>query len=265
MVSFCSTLRITLLSIGLPHSNTFSPVELPMHARDAAETPSLFASRRTRFAISVLVIGHLWAVVGRPFEFATQGPFGTSPSASMFFQPVRGYSQFAYLDHGYAFFAPEPGPSHFFQAALKPPQGERFERKFPDLSDQWPRLLYHRHFMLAEFLNDVYHPPGEPPAEIAADALAAAQWRQGRKRYEDIRDSILNHLRAEHPRCEVAIRRVEHRQPGLPEFLQDGTSIRDERLLQVLLDAAIDANALPGEEIPGPPESLMLPPAEPIR
>jgi hypothetical protein len=233
-----------------------------MQARDAAEPPSFFASRRARLAISVLVIGHLWAVIGRPLEFATQGPFGTSPSATTFF---RGYSQFAYLDHGYAFFAPEPGPSHFFQAAITPPQGERFERKFPDLSDQWPRLLYHRHFMLAEFLNDVYHPPGEPPAEIASDALATAQWRQGRKRYEDVRDSILNHLRSEHPRCEVAIRRVEHRQPGLPEFFQDGTSVRDERLLRVLFDTAIEANTLPPEGIPGPPESLMLPPAEPIR
>ena len=217
--------------------------------------PPLHADRRMRFGLSILLIGHLWAVIGRPLEFATLGPFGSSPSASTFFNPVRGYSQFAYLDHGYAFFAPDPGPSHYFQAAITDGEGKRSEHKFPDLDVQWPRLLYHRHFMLAEFFNDVYHPPGNPPPEIAANPIATADWVRGRKRFDDIRDSLLNHLRAKYPRCEVAVRRVEHRQPGLPEFFEGGFGTRDERLTRVLFDTI---DGLPIR----PPESLLAPPAE---
>ncbi|MGV3485482.1 MAG: hypothetical protein ACO1RT_13785 [Planctomycetaceae bacterium] len=230
----------------------------------AISPPSWFANRRVRFGISVLLIGHLWAVVGRPFEFATQGPFGSSPSASAFYAPIRGYSQFAYLDHGYAFFAPDPGPSHFIQAAITDSEGVRVEKKYPDLSQQWPRLLYHRHFMLAEFLNDVHHPPGDPPAEIAEDAAASAAWVRARRRYEDVRDSILNHLRYRYPRSEVAIRRMEHRQPGLPEFLQGEVGTRDESLLRVLFDTLDDLP--PQNPIPFnvPTETLSAPPAEPV-
>lgn len=229
----------------------------------SAEPPSsLFADRRVRFGLSVLLIGQLWAVMGRPLEFATQGPFGSSPSASAFYAPLRSYSQFAYLDHGYAFFAPDPGPSHLFQAAITQSDGVRVEEKFPDLTKQWPRLLYHRHFMLAEFLNDVHHPPGDPPPGIAEDPLAAAEWVRGRKRYEDVRDSILNHLRKEHPRCEVAIRRVEHRQPGLPEFIQDSIGTQDERLLRVLFDTLDGLPPRRDDTLGAPPETLSAPPAE---
>jgi hypothetical protein len=227
-----------------------------MPSNPAACRPPLLANRRLRFGLSILLIGHLWAVIGRPLEFATQGPFGTSPSISTFFAPVRGYSQFAYLDHGYAFFAPDPGPCHFFQAAVTDSAGKLTEYKFPELAAQWPRLLYHRHFMLAEFFNDVHHPPGKPPAEIAANALATADWVRGRKRFDDVRNSLLHHLRTVHPRCEVAIRRVEHRQPGLPEFFGGGFSTRDQRLMRVLFDT-VDGLPIP------PPETLAAPPAEP--
>ncbi len=216
----------------------------------------LLTDRRVRFGLSVLIIGHLWAVVGRPLEFATQGPFGTSPSVSTLYAPVRGYSQFAYVDHGYAFFAPDPGASHFFQAAVTDPDGKLTELKFPDLEVHKPRLLYHRHFMLAEFFNDVYHPPGNPPPDIAANSIATADWVRGRKRFSDVRDSLLHHLREIHPRCEVAVRRVEHRQPGIPEFFEGQIGTRDQRLMRVLFDTI---DGLPIR----PPETLSPPPAEP--
>lgn len=221
---------------------------------DSRQAP--FLSRRQRLCLSVLLIGHLWAVIGRPFEFATQGTFGTSPSVSTFYAPVRGYSQFAYMDHGYAFFAPDPGPSHFIQAAITDSNGGRMEAKFPDLADQWPRLLYHRHFMLAEFFNDVHHPPGSPPPEIAANAAATAEWVRGRKRFDDVRDSILHHLHTYHPRCEIAIRRVEHRQPGLPEFFDGGVGTRDPRLMTILLDTIDGMPPQETETLEVPTEAL---------
>lgn len=217
---------------------------------------------------SVLIIGHLWAVIGRPLEFATQGPFGASPSMTRFRDPVRGYSQFAYLDHGYAFFAPEPGPSHLIRATITPPSGTDatttgtdaaasspspvapLVRNYPDLNDQWPRLLYHRHFMLAEFLNDIYHPPGEPPQEIARNPVAIREWIQARRRYETVRDSILNRLQTAYPQATVAIDRLEHRQPGLPEFMEDNVPLDAPQLYFVLPDAL---PPLPLEPLPPAP------------
>lgn len=184
-------------------------------------------------------------MVGRPIEFATDGPFGASPSATLFRAPTRAYSQLAYLDHGYAFFAPDPGPSHLIRATITPADGEPIRRYYPDLQDQRPRLLYHRHFMLAEFLNDVYHPPGDPPQEVAEDAEAALRWRLARNRYEAVRDSILNRLRTRYPDSEVTISRVEHRQPGLPEYLEDQMPLDDPQLYRVLPDRAETGGADP--------------------
>jgi hypothetical protein len=205
----------------------------------AAQTPldpKLATSRRFRIVASVLIIGHVWAIVGRPIEFATQGPFGTSPSATLFRNPVRAYSEFTYLDHGYAFFAPDPGPSHLIAATVKAKDGKTTELRYPDLRDQRPRLMYHRHFMLSEFLNNIYHPPGEPPQTIANNPIAARQWRMARRRYESVRDSITDCLRKQHPECDIVIERLEHRQPGLPEFFQENVPLDDARLVTVLLD-----------------------------
>ena len=185
----------------------------------------------------MLVIGHLWAVISRPIEFATLGPFGASPSATLFRAPVRGYSQFAYLDHGYAFFAPDPGPSHLIEAEIVGPDQQRKTARYPDLGDQSPRLLYHRHFMLAEFLNDVYHPPGDPPRAIAEDPAALRGWHQSRRRYESVRDSILNRLETRYPDSQIAIQRLQHRPPGLPEFIEQKIPLNDPGLYRILHDS----------------------------
>jgi hypothetical protein len=196
-------------------------------------------------------------------------------------RPVRGYGEFMYLDHGYAFFAPEPGPSHLIRATVVPPGGQSLEqgseqgseqgaaqkeaapsvegdagvvRFFPDRVDQWPRLLYHRHFMLAEFLNTVYHPPGEPPLEIRNDAVASRDWRMSRARYEAVRDSIVRCLNKKYPGMGVTVDRIEHRQPGLPEFMRDGVKLDAPQLYLVLEDVAPQ----PSAPEPGTAETLPL-------
>lgn len=192
----------------------------------------------------MVVVAHLWAVISRPLEFATLGPFGASPSAALFRAPARPYSQFTYLDHGYAFFAPDPGPSHLIEAELTAADGTKTQLRYPDRQAQWPRLLYHRHFMLSEFLNDLYHPPGEPPPQIAADPQALQAWRQSRRRYEAVRDSIIAHLQQRYPEHQISIRRLEHRPPGLPEFMQDNIPLNDPQLYRPLEDVIDDAPEL---------------------
>jgi hypothetical protein len=226
---------------------------------ETSHQASVKTSRRFRIFASVLIIGHLWAVVGRPIEFATQGPFGTSPSATMLRSPVRAYSQFAYLDHGYAFFAPDPGPSHLIAATVTAPDGNTRELRYPDHGDQWPRLLYHRHFMLSEFLNNIYHPPGEPPVEIANNPNAARQWRMARRRYESVRDSIIDCVKKRYPDCVVSIERLEHRQPGLPEFFEQNVALDDDRLVVILADELESLGPEVGQDGP-----VVNPPAPPI-
>ncbi|NIO41435.1 MAG: hypothetical protein GTO41_15415, partial [Burkholderiales bacterium] len=55
-----------------------------------------------------------------------------------------------FLDHGYRFFAPEPGPGHLVRYEVTTSDGAGAAGQFPDRDRIWPRLLYHRWFMLSE-------------------------------------------------------------------------------------------------------------------
>ena len=190
---------------------------------------------RWRFLVSVLIIGHLWALLGRPIEFATQGPTGTSPAAMAFYAPVRGYSEFTYLNHGYAFFAPDPGPSHLIRATLVDESGQREVLLYPDLRQQWPRLLYHRHFMLTEFLHNTFQPP-RPAGELDLDPQVAQRWQSDRQRYEAIRQGYVEHLQARFGVPRVELKRVEHQLVGLPEYLAGQRQLDAPELYIELVD-----------------------------
>ncbi|WP_345688735.1 hypothetical protein [Novipirellula caenicola] len=197
-------------------------------------------SKRTRWIVSILVSAHLIALVLPPLAFQTRGAMGDSPSVQTLMALVRDYTQFLYIDRGYAFFAPDPGPSHLIQAAITDASGEVEEKMIPSLDDQWPRLLYHRHFMLAEYLSSIYQPPN-PPEEIAKlDPVGAQLWEQSRARYEYVRQSIVDHLQHKNNGQRVVIRRLEHALPGFIELANDPIPLNDPRLYRVLRDQAID-------------------------
>ncbi len=184
---------------------------------------------------------HLWAVASPPLAFQTRGPLGGSPSVATLAAPVRGYGEFLYLNRGYAFFAPDPGPSHLIQAAYTDTTGKVDEELFPDRTRQWPRLLYHRHFMLTEFLHEIYQPPGPPPQLREVDANAARAWSAARGRYESVRQSYVNHLKSIHGESrDVAIRRIEHRIPSFVELMARPTPLSDPSLYGVLADVPIE-------------------------
>jgi hypothetical protein len=65
--------------------------------------------------------------------------------------PAQWYLDVLYLNHGYHFFAPNPGDGHLIYFDLFDAQGNAIKQgKFPDWDLYRPRLWYHRHFMLAE-------------------------------------------------------------------------------------------------------------------
>ena len=138
----------------------------------------LVRSKPARIFCSLVVVVHLLAVFAAPFS----GP----PPASMFarvlgdfFQP---YLRGMYLSHGYRFFAPDPGPSHLVRYEVDTKTGGTIEGKFPDLEQQWPRLLYHRYFMLSETLYSLES--ARIPPEIFADQQAFLQREIDRYRQE---------------------------------------------------------------------------------
>jgi hypothetical protein len=124
-----------------------------------------------RTLVSLLVILHLTAVFSAPWDLATgdalppgyvpaSGQAQLPPPTSTAWQTplvprtlrsfFRHYLNLFYLNHGYEFFAPDPSGTHVIGYRVTQPNGATVEGRFPDLKEQWPRLLYHRHMMLAE-------------------------------------------------------------------------------------------------------------------
>ena len=201
-----------------------------------ASTATPAGSPWVRRLTSVAVVFHLTAVFGPPLAFQTRGPVGDSPSVQTIVSPVRAYSEFLYLDRGYAFFAPDPGPSHLIRVVQTDASGEVAESLIPDRHDQWPRLMYHRHFMLTEFLNEIYEPPisAASAAEIPAQELAVR--RRARDRYVSVRQSYLDHLRRAEQDESLTFEQVEHVMLGFTEMIDDPIALDDRRLYFVMQD-----------------------------
>jgi hypothetical protein len=186
-----------------------------------------------RIGLSALLLIHLLAVFLPPFQFACRvGNGSSSPVADEMVSWFRPYIAALYLDHGYFFFAPNPGPTHLVDYKVEFADGrEPVTGRFPDLAQHQPRLKYHRHFMIAEALNNQYEPP-TPPPEPSPPALNAQQtdrekkifaqrkevhqlalteWQHRRKQYEAMTKSLEEHLVKTHGGTKATITRVEHR------------------------------------------------------
>ncbi len=124
-----------------PHS-----IDSPTPAADAA-----FWSRRgVRITASVVLGLHLLAIVMAPLAMTP-----SSPLLIAMWRGFRPYLDAMYLNHGFHFFAPDPGPSHLIRYELEFADGSKSEGLFPNPQQHVPRLLYHRHFMLSEYANRI--------------------------------------------------------------------------------------------------------------
>jgi len=111
--------------------------------RATGVSPALGLPTWAKLLLSGLVTLHVAALVSGPLAFACNR--GASPAAAAvrnFFLPYTGAF---YLDQGYAFFAPEPGPNHLVDYKVEFNDGRAAVKgRFPDLATERPRLLYHR-------------------------------------------------------------------------------------------------------------------------
>jgi hypothetical protein len=196
-----------------------------------------------RAVVSLLIVGHLAAVAVAPMAFISRSGITASPLMERVAGFFRPYINAMYLNHGYAFFAPDPGPNHLIDYTVEFDDGRpAVKGRFPDLKSERPRLLYHRHFMLSEALNTRFAPPqfdpepSPPPLTASVEERerfvetkrryeqAKTRWQHARRQYEAMRKSVEDHLRHVHGGDRVKIARIEHR-PAEPEEVLAGRQL----------------------------------------
>ncbi len=116
-----------------------------------------------RAVVSLIAALHVIAVFVGPWAMPQ-----TSDLGAKFGRAFQPYLDALSLGNGYRFFAPEPGPSHLVRFEVTTSDGTLQEGFFPNRAEHWPRLLYHRYFMLSEFVNTL----GAAPDTKLADAYA---------------------------------------------------------------------------------------------
>jgi hypothetical protein len=135
------------------------------------DTATWWTPKRKAIA-SVLVLFHLFAVFASPCA----SPPPTSYAWNWIAGRVDGrdgllmpYLRAGYLNHGYRFFAPNPGPSHLVRYEIQLKSGGEIKGHFPDTEEQFPRLLYHRMFMISETAFNLAEPVRQsaPPGTLS--------------------------------------------------------------------------------------------------
>ena len=184
-------------------------------------------SKQARLLASMLICWHVLAIF--------MGPWSMDGSAlSRWLLPLfRPYLRAANLDHGYRFFAPEPGPAHLVRYEIKLKDGGKLEGEFPNLKEHQPRLLYHRHFMLSEFLNTL--DSGIP--NFADDYRPSKEEAMLRSRRIATRDHVIaaiaNHLLQKYDAASVHIYLRRHLIP-MPGLVASGVKLTDPRFFEEL-------------------------------
>jgi hypothetical protein len=149
--------------------------------------------------VNLWLVFHLAAIV--------IAPASVSPSSELVravWSACKPYLQILYLNHGYHFFAPEPAQSTLVAYTVDRADGSVVQGRFPSRAIT-PRLLYHRHFMLSEHMN-------ESPPELRE------LWA----------GSYARHLGRKYGAKQVGLTRVTHYLPSMA-MVRNGVKLDDPR------------------------------------
>ena len=119
-------------------------------ATQTEQTPPekpIFKSRFLFVLVNCWLVFHLAASILSPASVNPDSEFTRSG-----FNLTLPYLEATHLAHGWSFFSPEPSASTLLEYEIVLPNGERETHRIPNF-DIKPRLLYHRHFMLTEFMG----------------------------------------------------------------------------------------------------------------
>jgi hypothetical protein len=128
------------------------------------------------------------------------------------------YNEALFLNHGYHFFAPDPGASSLISYVV-PREGDApVVGRFPD-TDIHPRLLYHRYFMLAENI-----------------------WAFSEGTQESVQKAYARHFAALHNGRQISLDRVLH-EPSSILRIQAGGHLDDPEMFELEPIATFDFSA----------------------
>ena len=113
--------------------------------------------RRIGFCLlNVWIVFHVLAVFLAPAGMPPASPLLVNAA-----RLARPYNEALFLNHGYHYFAPDPGASTLVEWRIDRDGDIPLTGRFPDEQTQ-PRLLYHRFFMLAENV-EAFAPEAQGP------------------------------------------------------------------------------------------------------
>ena len=159
-----------------------------------------------RLTVSLALAAYLAAMIVPPLA----GPPPASELAVAMLQPLRPLVGALYLGHGYRFFAPNPGPGHSIQWTMEMADGSIRRGAIPDRDTDWPRLLYHRRFMIAEKIA-AFVPPSDAPADVR---------RQSRGEWQPLVKDVAGHLLHRYGGSRVTLQMTEHYLPAPDELIR---------------------------------------------
>jgi hypothetical protein len=184
-----------------------------------------------RWLVSALLCLHLLAVFAAPWA----EPPPSSALARRIAGLFRPYLKFASLDNGYRFFAPDPGPGHLIRYEVYDASGGMKQGVFPDRDQQWPRLLYHRYFMVAEMIFSLAGPTLDLPPEQVLGERERTEIRGRRRVAEELQRGVANVLLRQHENAtRVRLFSLVHAIPA-PEDVIRGMRLDDSALYRDVL------------------------------
>ncbi len=98
--------------------------------------------------LNAWLVFHLFCIVA--------GPSSVYPSSELeqsAWRIAKPYLQFLYMNHGWKYFSPQPGGANLLTFEMSFPDGQQESLTFPTQQIE-PRLLYHRYFMMSEYLGN---------------------------------------------------------------------------------------------------------------
>jgi hypothetical protein len=185
--------------------------------------PGWFQRPWVRGVLSILLMLHLTAVFVAP---AVAPPTPRSDFFGALHDFFTPYLNLAYINHGYGFFSPDPGSSFIIRYHIERKDGEVLEGVMPDLEKNWPRLLYHRYFMLTSQSSLL---PGLPQAYV-------------------------RHLQKVHDARFVRLQYVEHRPPTARQ-VRNGMRLDDPSTYFIRAEATIDEHGHVEPPVEPPPSA----------
>ena len=152
--------------------------------------------------VNAWLVFHVFAIFIAPAGMPPASPLLVD--ASRVAQP---YNDLLFLNHGYHYFAPDPGASTLVAWRIERPGALPVKGRFPDRAI-WPRLLYHRYFMLADNLGGF------------SEAMQ-----------EDVYTAYARYLARQHDSAQIELSLLRHH-PSSIIRIQAGGQLSDEETFQ---------------------------------